>query len=139
MFRKIRLLLASSLVMASFAAITPTVDASILITCDDSPPYAVWYTDGSGGGSRLVQCWGDQWSSLSSTFNDQISSVVVIGPNNTGKVPCGFSFTSYAGSYVKLLTGQHGFTLFQWPYTTWTSVPNTSADNQISSISWCNV
>lgn len=137
MFRKLASLAAIVVLAASFAAVTPSTDASVLITCDDDPPYAVWYTEGSGGGNRLVQCFGDKWSSLSATFDNHISSVVVVGPNSTGKVPCGFGYTAFAGSYVKLFTGQHGFSYFQWTYTPWTS--GGYADDQISSISWCNV
>lgn len=138
MIRRLRLLLAAATMVNAFALVTPGAYASIQVTCDDSPPYAVFYTEGSGTGNRLVFCYGDSYSSLSSTFNNTISSVVVVGPNSTGKVPCGYDYTSWAGNYVKLSTGQHGFAWTGWPYTVWTS-NGAHMDDQISSLAWCPV
>ena len=91
----------------SFSAAVPR--SAYAITCNDETPYAVFYTDGSGSGSRLAVCFGDSYPSLSPTFDNNISSVVVVGPNNTGKVPCVYDYTSWAGNWAKLVTGQHGF------------------------------
>lgn len=125
--------LASSFALAFLFAVT--VQASVTITCGDDPPYAVYYTDGSGGGSRLVQCSGDTFSSLSGTFNDKLSSVVVyLSPGS--QVPCAFRDSFYGGNWAKFTAGQHGFTLFQWPYQGWSS--GGYMDDQISSIKWCN-
>jgi hypothetical protein len=133
MLRKTRLVGAALLVTLSLAHVGARQASAI--TCNDDPPYAVFYTEGSGGGNRLVLCKSDTFGSLSSTFNDSISSVVVYGPLGS-KVPCAYEYTTYQGRWAKFAVGQHGFTWFQWPYQTWSSGSNM--DDQISSISWCN-
>lgn len=133
MIRKIGTLFAGLVLALSFAAAKP--NAVMAITCDDIPPYAVFYVDGSGGGGRLTLCSTDSYSSLSSTWNDKFSSVYVyIG--GASKVPCAFSNSAYQGAYAKFFSGQHGFTWFQWPYMDWDT--GGGMDNQISSIKWCN-
>lgn len=150
MIRKIGLLVATLAMALSFSVAPAT--ASILITCNDDPPYAVFYGNESGTGGRFVVCHGSNYSNLGnlssgsqtclgSGYNgdwaDCFTSFTTTGLNTSNLALCMYKDINYGGAKRGVIFDNspgYGFTPLQWHQLWYDS--GAGMNDNISSIRW---